>query len=176
MKNGFTLIELLVVIAIIGLLSSVVLGSVSRAREKAYTVRALQEFKSFGQALELYSSDNDGNYPPDVSRNIPPGLEEYLTSNNNTDWPTAPWPGSSYDWDNWDDPDNTGEKIYQISIRFCPAGGNLASCHFPNEPWANNFNVNSAYYYCVSGHCRAHENEPYNYPGYCVNCATQPSS
>jgi prepilin-type N-terminal cleavage/methylation domain-containing protein len=174
MKRGFTLIELLIVIAIIGILSSVVLGAVNTAREKAYISRTKEEFKSFTQALELYASDNGGDYPPDASRNIPPGLEPYLASNSSSVWPAAPWPDTVYDWDNWDDPD-TGDKIYQISVRFCPADGNLASCHFPKEPWASNFGVDSAYYYCVYGNCRSHVNQPYNYPGYCSNCTTQPS-
>ena len=39
-EKGFTLIELLVVIAIISILSSIVLGSVNRARDKAYYVKA----------------------------------------------------------------------------------------------------------------------------------------
>lgn len=175
MKNGFTLLELLIVIAIIGVLSTVVIGSISTAKEKAYIARTLEEFNSIHQALELYASDNGGNYPPDVSRNIPPGIEQYLPSNNDTDWPSAPWPGSVYDWDNWDDP-VTGDEVYQISIRFCDAGGDLSSCHFPNEPWARNFGVDSAYYYCIYGSCRSHIDEPINYPGYCVNCTTQPSN
>jgi len=168
-EKGFTLIELLVVIAIISILSSIVLGSVNRARDKAYYVKAQIEYKSMAEALEFYRDDN-GDYPPDADRNIPPGLEVYLAGEKEDYWPGAPWLGSVYDWDNWDDPDNPGEKIYQISIRFCPIGGPLSECRFPNEDWAQDFKVNSSAYYCVSGNCRAHINEPIDYPGYCVNC------
>ena len=56
MKNsnrGFTLIELLVVISIIGLLSSVVLASLSAARGKARDSARIQAIKQIQLALEL---------------------------------------------------------------------------------------------------------------------------
>ncbi|MFA6295349.1 MAG: type II secretion system protein [Candidatus Paceibacterota bacterium] len=61
--KGFTLIELLVVIAIIGLLSSVVLASLSSARAKARDNTRIQNLVQLRTALELYASSNNGNYP-----------------------------------------------------------------------------------------------------------------
>jgi len=164
-SQGFTLIELLIVISIIGLLSSVVLVSLNGAREKAYYARAATETAELAKALDLYLMDY-GYYPADSSRNLPNGLEAYLPSGN---WPNGPWPGSIYDWENWDDPDNAGQKIYQISIRFCQAG-DPTSCKFPNFPWAANFQVDSALYLCIEGACRSHISQPKTYPGKCINC------
>jgi prepilin-type N-terminal cleavage/methylation domain-containing protein len=48
---GFTLIELLVVISIIGLISSVILASLSSAREKARVARARNEMRQIVQAI-----------------------------------------------------------------------------------------------------------------------------
>ncbi|MDE2031160.1 MAG: prepilin-type N-terminal cleavage/methylation domain-containing protein [Patescibacteria group bacterium] len=175
MKKGFTLIELLVVIAIISILSSIIISSLRSARERAYYANALQELNSYRTALEFYASDNNGNYPPDVSRGTPSGLEKYLAGGA---LPTVgPWPGSVFDWDNWqnDSGVNNTEPTYQISIRFCPYGGTLSQCNFPDEPWASCFNVDSSVYYCISGNCRAQQSQPTTYPGYCVNCTTQPS-
>jgi prepilin-type N-terminal cleavage/methylation domain-containing protein len=70
--KGFTLIELLVVIAIIGILSSVVLVSLSTARMKARDARRIADFKQIMLALELYydaksyypGSNNTSGSPP----------------------------------------------------------------------------------------------------------------
>jgi len=59
--RGFTLIELLVVVAIISLLSSVVLASLSGARESARDVRRKQDLRQIKRALHAYRNDN-GDY------------------------------------------------------------------------------------------------------------------
>jgi len=167
-KKGFTLIELLVVISIIGLLGSITFVSINSAKDKTYFGIAKTEFRTIETALELYRSANNNQYPPDVARDTAPaGLSQYLGGYGNTGWPKGPWPDSLFDWDYWP---NGGNPIYQISIRFCPANANISQCHFPKDSWANNFDINSSVYYCVSGPCRAHESEAPNYPGYCVNC------
>jgi prepilin-type N-terminal cleavage/methylation domain-containing protein len=164
-KNyGFTLIELLVVIAIIGVLGTVIFSSVGSAREAAYEARANAEFRSFVSALQIYLTNNFTGYPPDVDRGIPPGIEENLP---NEDWPNGPWPNSIYDWDVFD---VGSETAYQLSIRFCPQNGDLSDCRFPNQDWAENFDVNSSYFYCFDGPCQAHPEEDADYPGYCFNC------
>jgi len=168
-ERGLTLIELLLIITIIGILANVMLPSYFLAKERARYSRALLELRQIEDALHLYTEEY-GVYPDDASRNIPPGLEDFLAESDVDNWPDAPWAGSVYDWDAWDDPDIPGERIYQISIRFCPIGGPLEDCNFPRLAWASGFGVNSAMYYCVSGACRPHIAEPVGYPGHCVNC------
>jgi len=60
-SKGFTLIELLVVIAIIGLLSSVVLVSLSNARNKGRDSSAVGSLSSLRSAAEMYYSGS-ANY------------------------------------------------------------------------------------------------------------------
>ena len=52
-QRGFTLIELLVVIAIIGLLASIMIASITSARDKARYVRAQTDIRLFINAIVL---------------------------------------------------------------------------------------------------------------------------
>lgn len=62
MRQGFTLIELLVVIAIIGLLSSIVLASLSTARSRAQDAKRQGDLRALSTAIEHYFIQN-GNLP-----------------------------------------------------------------------------------------------------------------
>jgi len=63
MAEGFTLIELLVVISIIALLASILLPSLSRAREMAKGASCLSNLRNIGISLLAYNQDNEGYYP-----------------------------------------------------------------------------------------------------------------
>ncbi len=63
-RGGFTLIELLVVIAIIGLLLSILVPSLSAARQRGQATVCLAHLRTLGQGLVMYSTDHRDQLVP----------------------------------------------------------------------------------------------------------------
>ena len=114
--TGFTLVELLVVIGIIALLISILLPSLSKARESANTVKCLANLRSLGQAINLYASDNKGCIVPAGYLETPANANGNINDNYATllivsGYLTAPIL-----------PAVTGGASEKASVFFCPNG------------------------------------------------------
>lgn len=180
-QTGFTLIEIMAVISIIGILAALVYTvGVPRYKQRTYYTRSISELNTMGNAMTLYLAKYN-DYPPDVTRDVPAAIKEFIQAQDIGNWPDAPFPGAVYDYDNWPADANGPENTYQISIRFCPAGQN-ALCKanakkylgdYVSSTVLNAWDADSSMYYCIKGSCRSHQNKPMNHPGYCVNCGTK---
>jgi len=62
-SRAFTLIELLCVIAIVGVLASIIVGSLSKIRDTARRSECASNLRQIGAAFQLYAIDNKGLYP-----------------------------------------------------------------------------------------------------------------
>jgi prepilin-type N-terminal cleavage/methylation domain-containing protein/prepilin-type processing-associated H-X9-DG protein len=114
----FTLIELLIVIAIISLLASLMLPSLSRAKESAKRIKCQSNLHQIGLAIQMYVNERDGFLPyaktlpdPQETPPSPPGgasppylqdlIRTYLSGPDvgmGTNSPVFTCPSTKKDW------------------------------------------------------------------------------
>jgi prepilin-type N-terminal cleavage/methylation domain-containing protein len=66
--SGFTLIELIAVIAVVAILLGLIIGVLSKARERADLVGSTTTLRNIGSAISLYTTDNQGFLPGPLNR------------------------------------------------------------------------------------------------------------
>ena len=83
-SKGFSLIELLIVITIVGLLSTIVLGSISNSRARAYDSKIKQQLASFRTAAEIYFGNQVPNSYTPATNSCTSGIFNDVSSANGT--------------------------------------------------------------------------------------------
>ena len=76
-RRAFTLVELLVVIGIIAVLISILLPTLSKAREQAHRAQCLSNQKQIVTAIIMYAGENKGTLPGPV---LPEVLDPYVSN------------------------------------------------------------------------------------------------
>ena len=86
LNKSFTLVELLIVVAIIGILASLLLPVLGKARKKAQSVVCKNQLKQISLSMIMFTDDNDG-FLPHVR------LDDPVARSKTWTWSVAPYLG-----------------------------------------------------------------------------------
>src|SRR5438270_13206986 len=78
-KNGFSLIELVIVVVIIAIIGAIAIPKMSRGAQGAADSALIQNLSVLRSALDLYQTENGGNYP--TVGNVTNALIQYNDGN-----------------------------------------------------------------------------------------------
>ncbi len=118
-KRAFTLVELLVVVSIIGLLVSILLPSLSKAREQARAVKCLANLHAQAVAIQGYTAEYSGTLPGPIHPAIKRKLFDMNSANPEADrqksltWLLRPFFSKNYG-------DADREDTHSDAINTCP--------------------------------------------------------
>src|SRR5438552_698125 len=82
-QTAFTLLELLVVVAVIGILASILLPVLARARAKSQSMFCLNNTRQLGIACLIYSTEHDDRLPYNLGG---AGFRGIVHSTNSLNW------------------------------------------------------------------------------------------
>ncbi len=141
--GGFTLIEVLVVISIIGILLSIVLVSMSGAREKARDAERRVALEQLSVALNLYRA-NHISYPASDSEAFAAAVSPLMS-----DWPTDPSTGAAYGYVS----DGQTFKVYATLEGNVAADDEMIPCPSSCASCATSFPTGAVAVYSSGGQC-----------------------
>jgi prepilin-type N-terminal cleavage/methylation domain-containing protein len=96
-KRGFTLVEIMVVVTLIGFLAMLSVPGFKRIKLRALSASYISDTRLFSEAFQRYAQEN-GSFPATSTiGSVPPGMENYLDSN---DWTRTSAMGGNYLWVN----------------------------------------------------------------------------
>jgi prepilin-type N-terminal cleavage/methylation domain-containing protein len=114
MRRGVTLLELLIVLSIIGVMASLLLPAVQRARESAARTECLNHFRQCYMAGSMVESRAN---KPGPDGKLPPPISPFVTM---LPWIDFPLWQRYYEEEPWDSPRNLEVIRYMPKIFTCP--------------------------------------------------------
>ena len=143
-RARFTLIELLVVIAIIGILSSMLLPSLSRARAITKASVCANNLKQLGMGITMYADGSSGRIPPSYIKypdNSHPTWAEHIAVFVGKDMDTMRTTQSRTEQGPFNCPENDVQTVAgnaTWSIQRCSYGGNAVYGFIVGETFNGN--------------------------------------